>query len=596
MSLNISKQFILPIDAITETLAILAKRRVGKTYTASVIAEEFIKNKLPFVALDPTGAWWGLQSSKDGKEAGFPVYILGGDHGIALEPTAGKVIAEQVVKHPSFYVVDVSKFKSNAEQDRFATDFAEHLYRIKADHPEPLHLFIDEADAFIPQRPFGGQQRMLGAFEALVRRGGIRGIGVTLISQRAAVINKNVLTQTECMIILRTTSPQDRNAIDEWIKLNGTEEERKILLSSLAKLQQSEAWIYSPGWLEVCEKINIRERITFNSSRTPKVGEKKINPVLAKVNIDKLSKEIHSTIEKQKENEPAALKKKIRDLELLIQGASKKKSNILDNSERLTKANEDIKKLREENKQLEKIGASLESDINRFQDKIKKLADYFSSLFKGFEFNAIKVAITAKKEFDRAFQKTSIFGKPPIISEEIKYLDHQVIVKNHKADKKMMAESTDDFNGDLPAGARKILIAIAQYPDGIDRNQIAVLTAYRSTSRYEYLRKLKAAGYIIGSDKRYLITETGIDYLGSDYEPLPTGNELREYWLNNLPAGELRLFEGIIEVYSDSISKNRLSELTGYKSTSIYEYLRLLRNRKLIVKQGNEITASENLF
>ena len=43
MQLHISNDLSLPIEAVTQTFAILAKRRVGKTYTASVIAEEFVK-------------------------------------------------------------------------------------------------------------------------------------------------------------------------------------------------------------------------------------------------------------------------------------------------------------------------------------------------------------------------------------------------------------------------------------------------------------------------------------------------------------------------------------------------------------------------
>ena len=97
-SLKISKELALPLDAITQTFAILAKRRIGKTYTASVMAEEFVANSLPFVALDPTGAWWGLRAAADGKSEGLPVVIIGGDHGdVPLEPTAGKVIADLVL-------------------------------------------------------------------------------------------------------------------------------------------------------------------------------------------------------------------------------------------------------------------------------------------------------------------------------------------------------------------------------------------------------------------------------------------------------------------------------------------------------------------
>src|SRR5207253_4107504 len=60
-----------------------------------------------------------------------------------------------------------------------------------------------------PQRPFKGEERLLGSFEDIVRRGRARGLGVTLITQRAAVISKNVLTQTEVLVCLRVMAPQD---------------------------------------------------------------------------------------------------------------------------------------------------------------------------------------------------------------------------------------------------------------------------------------------------------------------------------------------------------------------------------------------------
>lgn len=54
--LAISPHLKLPLDAVTQTFAILAMRGVGKTYTASVLAEEFSEAGLPFAVLDPTGA------------------------------------------------------------------------------------------------------------------------------------------------------------------------------------------------------------------------------------------------------------------------------------------------------------------------------------------------------------------------------------------------------------------------------------------------------------------------------------------------------------------------------------------------------------
>jgi DNA helicase HerA-like ATPase len=69
--LRIAENLSLPEDAVTQTFVILAKRGVGKTLAASVMAEEMLKIGQPIVVYDPTGAWWGLKSSKNGKAAGY---------------------------------------------------------------------------------------------------------------------------------------------------------------------------------------------------------------------------------------------------------------------------------------------------------------------------------------------------------------------------------------------------------------------------------------------------------------------------------------------------------------------------------------------
>lgn len=53
------KTLELPIDAVTETFAILGIRGSGKTNTAGVIAEELLANGQQVVVVDPTDSWWG---------------------------------------------------------------------------------------------------------------------------------------------------------------------------------------------------------------------------------------------------------------------------------------------------------------------------------------------------------------------------------------------------------------------------------------------------------------------------------------------------------------------------------------------------------
>ncbi len=266
--------FSLPIDLVTQSVSILAKRGVGKTYTAAVFAEELLNAKQIPVIIDPTGAHWGLKSSADGKKAGFPVYVFGGDHAdLPLEEASGETIARALVESPFPAVIDLSLFRKG-QMTRFLGAFFEALYRLNR---QPLHLICDEADVYAPQRPFAEEARTLGAMEDIVRRGRIRGLGCTLITQRPAVLNKNVLTQCEMLVAMRLVHPKDIDAIKEWVAVHGDLETAKKMIADLPSLPVGTAWIWSPGWGDIFERVKIRQRETFDSSATPKPGQKSLS-------------------------------------------------------------------------------------------------------------------------------------------------------------------------------------------------------------------------------------------------------------------------------------------------------------------------------
>lgn len=565
--LHISPDLSLPLDAVTQTFAILAKRRVGKTYTASVMAEEMCKAGLPFVALDPTGAWWGLRAAADGKREGFPVTIIGGAHGdIPLEPTAGKVIAELVVDHPGFYVLDLSQTASNAEQDRFAADFAERLYRYKDAHRDPLHLFIDEADSFAPQRPLDGQQRMLGAFEALVRRGGIRGIGMTMITQRPAVLNKNVLTQAEVLIVLQMNAPQDQKAIDDWVQKNGTLEERNTMMASLASLKRGQAWVWSPAWLEMFKLIQIRERETFNSSATPKAGEKTITPKqLAPVDIEQLRSKIAGTLERAKENDPALLKRQVADLQrqLAIRPVVAPMAPKLERIE---------------------VTVFRDGEVARLEAAISALASAGAQISA-----AGQHVITAAQEVTQGLRAaaTRLSVQPKSIVSQPMPPARLPVTRPTPA-----PQVTDDKLG---KGERALLVAIAQHSDGVVRDQLSVLTGYKRSSRDTYLQRLRARNLIVDG-QTITATPEGIAELGDGHEPLPTGYALQQHWMGRLPEGEKRVLAAALEAYPATVDRETLVEQTGYKRSSRDTYIQRLQARRLLAPKPGAIRASDTLF
>lgn len=75
---------------LTERLAIVGGTGSGKSYTARGLVERVLAAKGRVGVIDPTGVWYGLRMKPDGKSAGFPVVMFGGDHSdVPLNETAG---------------------------------------------------------------------------------------------------------------------------------------------------------------------------------------------------------------------------------------------------------------------------------------------------------------------------------------------------------------------------------------------------------------------------------------------------------------------------------------------------------------------------
>ena len=97
--------FKMPIDFVTQTSAILARRGAGKTYTGQVMAEGLLDGGQQIIVLDPLDAWWGLRSSADGKGAGYPLVIFGGPHGdmpldVGMAKEIANLLAEKPISNP----------------------------------------------------------------------------------------------------------------------------------------------------------------------------------------------------------------------------------------------------------------------------------------------------------------------------------------------------------------------------------------------------------------------------------------------------------------------------------------------------------------
>src|SRR5919106_585869 len=323
--LHISPALSLPQDFQTSTLVVYGGKGMGKTNLGSVLVEELAAAGLRFSVLDPMGVWWGLRHSEDGKGPGIAVLILGGIHGdIPIEPTAGAVVADLVVDEDVSVVIDISRrpdgtMWSIGERVRFVTDYAKRLYQRQGEKRRPLMQVIDEAARFIPQVLRKGEEQVaacMGAVAVLVEEGRNVGVGVSLITQRSARLNKDVAELADCMVAFRTVGPNSRRAVLDWLGEHVEKERLKDLDQKVRTLPLGTALVVSPGWLEYEGVVPMRMRATFDSSATPKRGEeRRASGPGAKPDLAKYRERMAATIERAQADDPKALKKRIADLE-----------------------------------------------------------------------------------------------------------------------------------------------------------------------------------------------------------------------------------------------------------------------------------------
>ena len=569
--LRISPELQLPVDAVTETFGILAVKRAGKSNAAVAIAEEMFKAGLPWIAIDPKGDWWGIRSSSDGKGPGLPIVVFGGLHAdVPLEPGAGVLVANLVVEQRLTCVIDISEM-TKADVRRFLTAFIRQLYKINR---EPLHVFAEEADEYIPQMVRGDDAEMVGVWETLVKRGGFRGLGCSLITQRSASLNNDVLTQIQTLFALRTTGVPDRKRIEEWVNYH---QAGKEFVQQLPTLADGEALVFSPNFLRTVVKIRFRRRETFDSGATPKVGVKARPPaILADVDLARLREQMASTIEKAKADDPRELRKTIAELRQEL--AAEKK--------RLTPTRTVIEeKIVEvpvlDTQTVQRIQAAVEDLI---QGHSQKIADELAAMLRRVDDVVTRNSQSGTKLPGRVAKPVERTGAGGFTSTS---------ASSARPVRPAASESSpSNMKGSIPGlgkGERKVLAVLAQWPDGRLQKDLVFLTGYsaRASTLGVILSKLRQME-LVEPGQPVKATAAGLEAAGGVQE-LPSGPELLEHWLRHprIGEGERKVLRALIDAYPDALTHAELCERTAYSQGASTIGVILSKLRKLgLVEPG----------
>ena len=417
--LKISDNLSLPREAATWVLAYLAKRGAGKTYNAAVQAEEMVKAGIPIGVVDGMGIWWGLRASADGKGEGLPIVVFGGEHAdLPLVPEKAAEVAKAIVESNISFVLDLSSFSKYVSR-KIVIAFLDELYRLNR---VDRHIFIEESDMFAPQKPIGPEENLcLSSVDNFVRRGGNHNLGCTLITQRSAVLNKNILTQSDCLVILRTLAPVDKKAIQAWVEQQTDEDEEKLKqwYDSLNNLENGEAWVWHPEKTVIYKKVKFRKRETFHATRefirSPQATQVKLMNVSEFVSKFKTVFDLKAAPEATVQ---ASLQKGLEEIGQLAELQLTKK-----------KVEEDLEKERKANGEIKEYVKKLTED---FEKKLANLNQVMSGMQEqlGEQNQELKDFEALKEVFGRVFGVDRFMAQLELKVEEFKHLPASLPISN----------------------------------------------------------------------------------------------------------------------------------------------------------------------
>lgn len=323
-----SKQFHIgghiPAAALNQHIALLGKTRSGKSSVMRRITEGLLDEHLPVCIIDPKGDWWGLKSSADGKKAGYPVVIFGGEHAdVPLNAHAGSHIAELVATGNRPCIIDLGGWMVG-ERTRFFIDFASTLFRLTKGS---RWLVIDECHNFAPQGkvvdPDAG--KMLHWANRLASEGLGKGLAIIAASQRPQKVHKDFLTCFETLIAMRVIHPLDRGAVKDWI--DGCPDAKKgaEVLASLASMGRGEGWAWSPEIGFGPERVKFPMFSTYDSFRDRSAERSHQLRGWASVDLDDVKAKLAKVVEEAKANDPKELRRQVSELTAALTKAEQAK-------------------------------------------------------------------------------------------------------------------------------------------------------------------------------------------------------------------------------------------------------------------------------
>jgi hypothetical protein len=559
----------LDLETFIETrAAFIANSGGGKSHALRTIIEQS-GERVQWIIVDPEGEYSSLREM-------FPNMLLIGKEGeLPVDLKSAKLLARKVMETRVSTIVDL--YGMMELRAPWVAVFVTALINLPRDLWSPVIVAVDEAHRLAPETPSGNKVERANLYESrkaiitLADSGRKQSRGAVIASQRVSKMASDARAELRNRFVGLTVQDLDRDRAADDLGFS------KAQARELRDLKAGQFYAYGPALVGVQGIVKVQ--FDLPKTKHPRPGTKQM------LEIPPASDALRSLVAqmgdlpKQATEEAdtiAAAQRRIAELERQV-----RERPVVQAQPRVEQV---VKTVEVPVLKPEEL-ARLETAISKFSEASAQMANAGNGLIA-----ASADAVGAAKTIGQALSAASRAPRPaPSFAPRPSAPSAPASIQRRTA--------AAPENGELRGGERLILIASAQYPDGVTREQLTILSGYKRSSRDTYIQRLAARGYIEVARDRIFATPEGVAALGNDYQPLPTGQALIEYWLARLTGGEQVVFEAVIREYPNEVRRDDLDERIGYKRSSRDTYIQRLQARELVVTTGRAaIKANPNLF
>ena len=264
-------------ELITGRTLIGCISRFGKSWTSRRITEQII-GKTGIIIIDVEGEYSTLRDK-------FPFLIIGSD--VAVVPESAEFLADQVLEHDLNAIVDGSDPQLDIVAfQEFLARFIDRFIAVETHARKPYLWILEEADELAPEKGVSSSL-CLNQIRRLVKKGGKRGLGTIVLTQRPAFVSKFVISQCSNKMIGRTEWPDDLAVLRKFGRIPEKYADPESKNPHAIKNLETGQFYVSGDFIDHEEIVKVGPVLTKHLGATPEIvppAPKELKGILTQLN------------------------------------------------------------------------------------------------------------------------------------------------------------------------------------------------------------------------------------------------------------------------------------------------------------------------